>query len=806
MQCPLFLSVSDRLNPLESPRHLCLTLSKSSDVRIQVELPRMRLSFFINKDMQLESSNFPGQVIDEDQVTGTFFGLRNQLVLCTKDPVVRLLPLARSVLIPHGEVEFENDKYHVAVTIKLNSNKRVMVHRYLIDTDLGHLISDGGLTSRLYKIYLHAVTSYCLPDPLTGRTGTEEALCALAQAATLSFEQIDQEQGRLLRLIGSLTPDRRYFYVGFQCTQTIKWMCIPPLSQHFGFSTATSAILDRADTLRIFYPLNFEVSALFVSRELVLLQRAALRTHSYYPAGTPDFMTEAFWESNLEDKVYVGRDALDAGWVKAGQTAAWTAHFTSTHWGRTLYKRFNLVSLTESWGNLRGSHNYLTLTYSPHWLELNLPECWVTLYNLCRHSSRDSNKFSLSICLATAAFGHTIPSNLVPVLVAFATNHKFASLDPPSHSHFFLEDGYKPNRAGIRKILSACSRDLESTPAAHLPQRDHESDSEVDKRRTSHFERQIKICGDRLAQILANQWSSVDIQPLFEEYSSWFMLDQCMPLVQDLFSSCRENMRLRDHLREVEQVLSSRLWSQGISFTRAPGAAPSISHPVIASSQQRSWNNIRIEHLMSRKACPGSRDGAPHEEVVISRCAGPPIETSRLLDLFSEFQSSHHLLIHRYGVELNKNRNDLANITYPLVENLPPSEVLDQSRESRHSALSAKLHLLKHALGPETPVEDIIDVCGVWPRITPRTLLQQLALKGNLRSDNFPSWKKEITGYAYLFLAYQRSQRLVSLARSHNVEEFCKEIDGAGAEFGTDKFSPDWLLAQVSCNNTGVLQ
>jgi hypothetical protein len=61
-------------------------------------------------------------------------------------------------------------------------------HNYFrINTALGRLVDNGSLQSKLFLCHLHAATSHCLPDPLTGRTGTEEALRILKSAAVASF-------------------------------------------------------------------------------------------------------------------------------------------------------------------------------------------------------------------------------------------------------------------------------------------------------------------------------------------------------------------------------------------------------------------------------------------------------------------------------------------------------------------------------------------------------------------------------------------------------------------------------------------
>lgn len=73
------------------------------------------------------------------------------------------------------------------------------------------MIGDQSTLKSLYKSYLHAVTSSCFPDMLTGRTGTEEALTVLGQGSMYSFTSLGQTEKWLLSLLATLTPKREYY-------------------------------------------------------------------------------------------------------------------------------------------------------------------------------------------------------------------------------------------------------------------------------------------------------------------------------------------------------------------------------------------------------------------------------------------------------------------------------------------------------------------------------------------------------------------------------------------------------------------
>jgi hypothetical protein len=73
----------------------------------------------------------------------------------------------------------------------------VKYHLYSIDSQLGRLIDNSSIQSRLFRLYLHATIVHCLIDKLTMRTGTVEALdvvtSAIAMCLILSISDIEEE-------------------------------------------------------------------------------------------------------------------------------------------------------------------------------------------------------------------------------------------------------------------------------------------------------------------------------------------------------------------------------------------------------------------------------------------------------------------------------------------------------------------------------------------------------------------------------------------------------------------------------------
>ncbi|KAF8123615.1 hypothetical protein EV363DRAFT_1547333, partial [Boletus edulis] len=181
--------VSSRLQCLDDPENLIVTVSpvdtaQPSSLRLSITLPRYGLSFFVNEVNDLESRDFKDMVYDEDQCIETLFGLANRLVLRRKTLIeADLIP--KLILIPHGDSVYKNGD---SVYVRYGSSGPVRYYTYQADRELGCLkgIVSTSLKSRLYLARLHALTtsSGCRPDPLTGKTGVEEAISLMWLAGT----------------------------------------------------------------------------------------------------------------------------------------------------------------------------------------------------------------------------------------------------------------------------------------------------------------------------------------------------------------------------------------------------------------------------------------------------------------------------------------------------------------------------------------------------------------------------------------------------------------------------------------------
>ncbi|THH06264.1 hypothetical protein EW146_g9666, partial [Bondarzewia mesenterica] len=779
-----FKMVSDRLKALESPEYL--TVTRAANLSLLVDVPRFRLSFLLDSDMDLESKNLPGMVIDNNQSSGTMFGLRNQLVLRAKDTAARELPRSRRVLIPHGKVRFAVQGHHVLVGIDTGTGRRVSYHDYKIDTDLWCLVSNVSLTSKLYKIYLHAVTSHCLPDPLTGRSGTEEALHELCSASSISFQRLCDADAQLLREIASLAPDRSFYPTHLKAMQSVDWSNLSPLSQHHDFHIATESILEYAKSLEIFYEHSADFS--LPSRDAYLLERAARRNTVYYP---DDIAGRCSVLDKSGDQVYQSRDSLNANYGMEKEYAVFqTSCRTQLDPSSLNCSPYDLLEMIISWGKV-GPAEEMSLSYSRYWLNPTLSQDWIAAYNLCRSSADPFSvrRYQLAFSLSAMTFGSPHLQDLAPVLLAFATNPRFRLLHSPSWLSYDVSEGFDPTRHRVRTMVASAAYPLQSTPAGSLTKGVYETNQAFEQRQRQYYNTNGEPRVDDFTDQLMAQWPCVDLRSPSTS-STWFDVSVCITQIREYFRNCFANTQLRDHVRQVESVLRERP-----AIIPSPGMQYAFSPCLYVVNYEKA--SISSNDLVGRTPHIDQPTTQFYGDSGVSRKNGVPRDTSALKDLLHEFQNdAAHPFRSRYGEDLDSSRRELDDqMPSAILEEIPSNENLYANRDQYFKRAREVFFEIERSLLPRTACEKVLSTAGLWPRVTPRLMLGQLALVH--RKILSRQWQESLTAYAQVFMEYQRSQRLIGLALREKKEELLKESENTSFNQEDAIRYPDWLLIQI---------
>ena len=775
-----FHMISRLLSAVESPEHITIVRTPQT---VEASLARLHLIFFINDKSEIECRSMPGYVIDTLQSSGTMFGLANQLVLC---PSSDSSELPRRVIIPQGDITFTLDGDFATVSIKTGTEPFIHWHEYTIDTDLGRLSGNVSLQSKLYQCYLHALTSHCLPDPLLGHTGTEEAIYMLRGAAFRSFQRLGNCEADLLNSISRLTPIRVYYPPHLQSMATVEWKELPTLSQHHDFHPAVASILDHAHALEALYdhPVTFAI----LERDKPLLNRAATRNWVYYPHDL-----QSFGKPSPRDAVYRSRDVGDGG--SNGHAAyeisraVWSAQPSLSR------KWLRLWDSIQPWKSVGPARKDISLRYSRYWLDFSIAQDWIEIYNLCgkatNHNSQDV-KTTLAFSLAAAGFNQPQYRELLPLLLIFATDGRFQRLVPPLEPQFTLSHGTSPDSGHLTTLISKSAYSLQQTPA-HTMTMQTAGKRKAAKQRREEYNNVVDGMASAAASTIVSQWPRKIIPNLPCE---WFDTSGCREHVDAYLQSIVGNLKLKEHIESLQTVLSD----YGTSATCVTDSPYTFSPQFNAEPSEVVSHTIR--HLLMFRpnfTAPSPCDPSPAKSsatTVVARSIPSHIREDGLGSLIQEFQNSQQPLLRFYGDDLNKSYSELLQEdALSATERVIPSyDVLRHHRDVCRERKDEIFSKLSTTLEPHQRVDTIVGMAGLWPRITPQSILRELTKDcANTLTEH---WKDVIVGYAVAFLRYQQSQRLLELASRHQDEAFSREAETICEDVAA-ACPHDWLLIQV---------
>lgn len=531
-------SITSIFAPLEIPAQIHIVTSRARVV--EVDLPRLALQFFLNKQGHLECKELR-KIIDPNQFIGTLIGLRSKMVLCEHG--VQAQALDRTVIIPKGEVTIKKRGKHVDVTIS-NENEIVGYLRFQVDPILGRLRGDSSLLSRLHQSYLHALTSGMLPDPLTRRTGTEEALSILDSQMRQIREPLHEQAVAMLKLLSALTPHRSFYPAHLEVMQRVRWSSgLSFLAQHDSFAPLCAQLLSSGARFQIFYPDDEETSSLDQRGSLHLLQRASMR-HSAFRSLQYGGDTNRL----SDDSIYPARDhsSITARGERSYQIATLVAR-----WPSNLQVSQDLASDFQRWGTVSGfGKQFATSTPIVNMLGLSFSESWAPLYGFCCRSNAQTDKYKLLFTFATIAYGSKVGSlDDLMTLLAFAFLDALQEIQIPSqHESYTLSIGSSPHKALLTSTLKQRAN-------AFVPSIAPISAPQLRQERTNHHN-QVESQAAIVAQSYIAQWPSDGPTIPSAAAAPLLKLQDAHPAIVSKFKDWIKNRDMEAYLNRVQEILN----------------------------------------------------------------------------------------------------------------------------------------------------------------------------------------------------------------------------------------------------------
>ncbi|EWC47633.1 hypothetical protein DRE_03253 [Drechslerella stenobrocha 248] len=809
--------VNKIFSPLESKEYI-LTTAKSvgnSETTVHAEIGRLNLKF-TSKGDTFVCRNFSGYVVDYDQDSGCLYGLANKLVLRKENE--------RMVIIPSGEVSLKKLDGFVLASI----NNARAYQAYSLDKKLGRLRGNGSTTSRLYQIYLHAITSSaaCQVDPLTGRTGTEEAASILASGAVRSFQELGPADLILLQLIAQLTPKRVFGtptkpnapkkgrIESITWNENISFNC-----QRDIFRIGAKKLMDYWMIIRGFMPegRNLDCEDVAIEQALkdkaledgvyrgeeVLLRRAACRTETFY-AHIQDTWN---WSNGSGPDTTESEPPIeDASYPQVCQLVKSLATWKTGMEPPKLWSTFkNFTSTGVKGGNTSGK-----LQICDWLLKRSAGEIWCPLFQICRNASRSQDSYRLIFALASLTYRDNFEPKLVHALVTAAVTEDFKddNLYKIPAGHFTISDGYVPNKHTLEKIIKnnlivVYNGDHTASPVLNRKSasRGFEmantsvQDSGIQRANLlKHYEDQWPIVSPRAPS--AKDYNLINIESVHSQVIDYFdkvyRVHRFKKTVDNIQVVLKKYNKVR--FKQDQNEFTPYRYEKEIGPTKGLISIEDIMHKVTAPSLDPTCNQAK----------DFTKEGLSQNVEVVP----PTLRIRRLQYLFTNLSSRRNTQFQRVYA------NDLKNSIKALKSfdgNTGPKELPLEINAIKMHAIWWQEHVnaiaksIRSRLDPihfpqdlqVVPGQEYLSQAGLWPRVTAFGLLRHISC----RVEGIPlGWKKVIVAYGIALRELGRVERLLQFAAQGDVQGFWETLANSKQPKWDAMEHPDWLLLELDNN------
>ncbi|KAI0477366.1 hypothetical protein GGR56DRAFT_636982 [Xylariaceae sp. FL0804] len=807
MSSRTFEGSSRVLGVLELPKYLIMTVD-SMTKSLVVELPRYDLCFTLEAGSSLlRSKQYPGMCVDGDQSVGTLFGLQSQLVMRSEGPMD-----SRAIIIPHGRFRVSRgikkhpiiDILHPPVPspmaglpIKMSRRRH---HFYRINTRLGEVVDNGSLQAKLLLCYAHAVTTFCVPDPLTKRTGTEEALRILGSAAVVSFERLGAEDIRMLQDIAELSPIRRFYPRHLRVMEETKWSSVlDPIAQSDAFGLGVSSVLARGRDCEMFFPADSQTIEELKGSEISLVQRALIR-NAYIRV--PGFGRESFTTSrdmrHISRAVITEGSNLDLLQRRSGMIATYLAEGQQGVLDETIQSSSLMSRIYAAIdGQANGPETYpdIDLRFDIQWLDapqVSIGRRWLSIQRLLSASRLSSAKYALMTFFGALVYAEEATWDVTRALLAFATVPALRQVAQPSFESFELFHGHEYRPEWIEGAVHGDKALFGSSLEGQLPRARDEEPDELADRRQQAWNTKVRLVKFQFQEAIANQWPCMHPStPLHHEYRRYLAVDDAISSIRAYFQLWEKNRRFHIYLESAASIISSLpLLPTSVTTTMTCRAHLKLARtlqasvevtdlfahdpPPITSAPVQSFKEYWGTTPLKQEA---SSSEAPVQQLLISlrQRATQPYE-------------------HEYAEELGKSLSSLQlnsdGDPAPQLWNL--DGILEKYAEDCRVQVEKFQSAIFRYLRGFDGEGDLAVESNCFPRLSPIFILQQL------NRHRWPTlsgaWKGCVVQYAVALTHLQRAERLLS-ARDH-YSELLREMRNTGHTWDPMKF-PDSLLLEV---------
>ncbi|KAL8760683.1 MAG: hypothetical protein Q9184_003152 [Pyrenodesmia sp. 2 TL-2023] len=835
---PLFGSIAQLIEPFEYRRGIFVYQPINAKSNLTVDLPALELTFRVSFDGLLASPQLRAY-IDIDQDAGTLYGMRSSLVL--RDNV---LQDNRSILVAMGPAKIEKREAHVEIVI----NHTGYYARFSINKLLGRLECAAEPRLLYFKAYCHAVTSSLHPDPLTARTGTEEALSCLHAANAQPWAPLDPESYRILSEIADLTPQRVYYPENLKALQRVLWDDkIMPASQSGMFRPLVEDIFQQCAVLHRFHLGSGDEPAYKRPGDPYLQSRALFRAQDFQPAqNRPSGIV-------LSDVHYEPRDSSQTERCRATYEAA----LVTWRWSLDIGVDPDLVPRLQEWPLIQGFNSTFEAHLLSSLINIDPASNWGSLFRYCQQAQYEQDRVKLMFLFGTIAFGGLMDMTLIRSLIAVAVIDESKDLQLPPCSEFVH---FRRNQLPTVGLLAQYIRPYR-TPypederallafTMHPKQR---RKLELAQRKYEEWPMREPSIKELPALPLLNvQEALVSVRPEWERLSDNYQLSMHLVEVQKLLSLCRSPCRSGKQINEEPNREWYRSWKPTtIRFSmhellyqplKETFTVDGNVHPQGRYCRAQSTNTVReIISKVVKSSVPNATSSDPPRQPVVARSQWPDL-TSELEDIISHFSKSGdpvrsayvskrtmlfshgslsfgHSMPKTFFHGAQEGQNKLIRLRM-IGQDLGGSlEALRQQCSGKSSdssslgtrwvdliALDNAIHSLRQEMQVkldsirDTTIEGHkwLELGGLLPVLTPLTLLE--ALSQDSRAKSSGGIQADILNYAESLVSLQQLLRIRDAHHQDDKIQLANEWRNVAHTGWRTEDHIDWLLLEIDFN------
>jgi hypothetical protein len=779
----------------------------SVDGKISVELKRMELSFHINQEGLLHSLRL-GAIILQNQDAGTWYGLMNKIVI---QSIANRRQ--KSILVPWGGIRVSKDGPHVSVDIEMGQGVYL---KYAINDVLGRI--DCAPEPRLLymKALLHAYTSHTIIDPLTRRTGKEEALYLLQTGAYQPWNPLLLDEIVTLKCIAELSPKRGYYPPDARCMETVLWR--PECTVHMQderYATVVAKILQKSSDLSQFYLDRSFQEIIKIEPEIThLAVRAIARSNDR------DRKKDGNW-----DVVYSARDARIAS---RDRVNVLEVSRLLLDWKSTCSLDTTLIALLHDAPVVGGYDKYYRKCLLTDHLAVDIKTEWGALAQKSLQCSV-ADRFGLMFLLGTIAFSSGADLNLLRVLISFAMIPEIRALPVPAHAAYFhfRADGAPP----VSYLVSLMEKARVPFFGTGFKKR-----SQRVKAESLHGPNVDKAC-ELLAVSIVRQWPASDINPqaLAVVDPAYLDVDRALADIASEWTRLTRNHELALYLEQVQQVLfrvtiprtetvtdfeatlNTTLLSSPLYLSRsrehddlslsdllkAPvdeSRGPLSAAPIHTFNSYTGALAVRSGNIARHPGKVSNSMGTAYSKKATFRPTVPnsqPREIEILRSIVANFKDPSSFVQCRYAKEMDASidalQKHISHVQY--TTHSTHAQITTEGIVLSRDSVTAVVEDIRISLQNHDPQARWLQMVDAWPRLTTVELLTELRISSG---TTFGTGTKEaIVAFGVALSRLQRLLRIQDAQKRGKKQQERDEWANEGHSNWNPITHPDWLLLEI---------